>query len=434
MMTYGLVDCNNFFVSCERLFNPDLNGKAVVVLSNNDGCVIARSNEAKALGIPMSCPAFQIREHTREPVVVLSGRHTVYGDLSRRVMAIMGAEVENLEVYSVDEAFFTLPFDDVECNHVFLAGLVRKIMKWVGLPVSIGFAPTRTLAKIASHIAKKDRRITDSVYWLMRPEAIDIILRRTPVGDVWGIGRRLREALNNRGVITAAQFVDMPSSLVRTLFSVTTERTQRELRGEDCVAPSPVTMAHNSIMNSRTFGHLITKRREVQDAVVVFAKMCAKRLRDEQAVAGTVTVYVRGDRFRQDVPFYANSCQVRLLTPSASTMTIVSQAMMAFDTIYRDGFGYRKAGVLLGDITSDSAVQLNLFERQDQGRQRLLMQAIDNINSHYGAQVVTLAPDNPDGEWRPEHNHKQQGSRTMRIYTGMQRVREEDGIKVALEP
>ncbi len=418
MMPYGLVDCNNFYVSCERLFNPDLNGKVVVVLSNNDGCVVARSNEAKALGIPMGCPAFKIREYTREPVIQLSGRHTVYGDISRRVMAIMGAEVEDLEVYSVDEAFFTLPYDDVESNHTFLAGLVRKIYKWVGIPVSIGFAPTRTLAKIASHIAKKDRRITDGVYWLMRPEAIDIILRRTPIGDVWGIGRRLRETLQSRGVTTAAQFAAMPPSLVRTLFSVTTERTQRELLGQDCVAPSPVTMAHSSIMNSRTFARLITKRSEVQAAVVVFAKMCAKRLRDEHAVAGMVTVYVRGDRFRKDVPFYANSCQVRLLTPSSSTMTIVGQALAAFDSIYRDGFGYRKAGVLLTEIRSSEAVQLDLFDKHDEGKQRRLMEAIDGINQHYGTQVVTLAPDDPAGEWRPEHTHTQQGSRTLRIYTG----------------
>ncbi len=418
-MLYGLVDCNNFFVSCERLFNPSLNGLPVVVLSNNDGCVIARSNEAKSLGIPMGCPAFQISQHTREPVVQLSGRHTVYGDISHRVMAMVGAEVENLEVYSVDEAFFTLPYDNLEQNHAFLAALVKKIHKWVGIPVSIGFAPTRTLAKIASHIAKKDRRITDGVYWLLRPEAIDIILRRTPVGDVWGIGRRLNDALADRGVTTAAQFASMPPALVRNLFSVTVERTQRELRGEDCVAPSPVTVAHNSIMNSRTFGHIITNRRSVQDAVVVFAKMCAKRLRDEHAVASLVTVFVRGDRFRQDQPYYANSCQVRLTTPSASTMTIVTHAMSAFNSIFREGFGYRKAGVLLSGISSDESVQLNLFERQDQGRQRQLMQAIDHINNHYGAQVVTLAPDTPDGEWRPEHSHTQQGSRTLRIYTGM---------------
>ena len=418
-MAYGLVDCNNFFVTCERLFNPSLNGIPVVVLSNNDGCVIARSNEAKALGIPMGCPVFQIREHTREHVVQLSGRHTVYGDISRRVMEIMGADVENLEIYSVDEAFFTLPFDDVERNHAFMADLVRKIQKWVGIPVSIGFAPTRTLAKIASHVAKKDRRITDGVYWLMRPEAIDIILRRTPVGDVWGIGRRLREALAQRGVTTAAQLAAMPSALVRSLFSVTTERTQRELRGDDCVAPSPITVAHNSIMNSRTFGHLITRRREVQDAVVVFAKMCAKRLRDEHAVAGLVTVYVRGDRYRQDVPFYANSCTVRLITPSSSTNAIVNQAMVAFNAIWREGFTYRKAGVLLGDITGDESVQLNLFDHENHARQRQLMQAIDNINSHYGVQVVTLAPDDPAGEWRPEHSHTQPGSSSLRIYTGM---------------
>ena len=178
--------------------------------------------------------------------------------------------MENIEVYSVDEAFFTLPYDDVERNHEVLAALVKKVYRYVGIPISIGFAPTRSLAKIASHVAKKDRRITDSVYWLVRPEAIDTILSRTPIGDVWGIGRCLSAALTQRGVTTAAQFAQMPSSLVRSLFTVTGERTQRELRGEDCVTVSPVspvTEVRNTIMQSRTFARVITSRREVQDAV-----------------------------------------------------------------------------------------------------------------------------------------------------------------------
>ena len=205
---YGLVDCNNFFVSCERVFDPRLNGKKVVVLSNNDGCVIARSNEAKAAGIPMGCPAFKIKEHTDpSQVIQLSGRHILYRDLSDRVMKIMGAEVENLQVYSVDEAFFKLPHEDVETSHLIMADLVKKIRQYVGIPVSIGFAPTRTLAKIANHIAKRDRRITDGVYWLVRSEAIDIILRRTAIDDVWGIGRRLSASLKAKGIMTAADFV-----------------------------------------------------------------------------------------------------------------------------------------------------------------------------------------------------------------------------------
>lgn len=420
MKLYGLVDCNNFFVSCERVFNPTLNRRPVVVLSNNDGCVIARSNEAKALGIPMGCPAFQIKDHCNpNDVVQLSARHIIYQDLSNRVMHILGAEVEHVEQYSVDEAFFIMPYDDVERNHAVMASLVKKIKQYVGIPVSIGFAPTRTLAKIASHIAKNNSRITDGVYWLVRPEAIDIILNRTAIDEVWGIGRRLAASLADRGIISAAQFKQMPPSLVRALYSVTVERTQRELCGEDCTSISPVTTAHQSIMNSRTFGHVITKRQEVQDAIVVFAKMCAQRLRIEQAAASTVTVYIRGDHHRQDLPFYSNSCQISMPTPSSSTMIIVHHALLAFNNIYRDGFGYRKAGVLLTGIMPNRNIQLNLFDKQDQGRQQQLMQTIDNINNHYGSNIVTLVPDDKNAEWRPEKSHFQQPSKTLRIYTAM---------------
>ena len=420
MKLYGLVDCNNFFVSCERVFNPTLNGLPVVVLSNNDGCVIARSNEAKALGIPMGCPAFQIKDYCNPSQVIrLSARHRIYCDLSNRVMKILSAEVEHVEQYSVDEAFFTMPYDDVQRNHDVMARLVQKIYKYVGIPVSIGFAPTKTLAKIASHIAKKHPRITDGVYWLVRPEAIDIILRRTVIDDVWGIGRRIAAVLADRGIVTAAQFVHMPPTLVRRLFSVSTERTQRELKGEDCMSISPVTVAHSSIMNSRTFAHVITSRHEVQDAIVVFAKMCAQRLRKENAVADTVTVYIRGDRHRQDLPFYSNSCQIKLPTPSSSTMTIVHHALLAFANIYRDDFGYRKAGVLLTGITPAHSIQLNLFDKIDQSRQQQLMQTIDSINNHYGSHIVTLAPDDERAQWRPEKSHFQKPSKTLRIYTAM---------------
>lgn len=420
MKLYGLVDCNNFFVSCERVFNPSLNGRPVVVFSNNDGCVIARSNEAKALGIPMGCPAFQIKDHCDpRDVVQLSARHIIYQDLSNRVMHILGTEVEHVEQYSVDEAFFVLPYDDVEQNHAMMALLVKKINQYLGIPVSIGFAPTRTLAKIASHIAKKHPRITDGVYWLVRPEAIDVILKRTIIDDVWGIGRRLASSLADRGIVTAAQFANMPPSLVRNLYSVMVERTQRELRGEDCISINPVTVAHQSIINSRTFAHIITKRQEVQDAIVVFAEMCAKRLRKQNAVTSTVTVYIRGDHHRKDLPFYSNSCQMKLPTPSASTMTIVHHALLAFANIYRDGFAYRKAGVLLSDITPNHSIQLNLFDKYDQSRQQQLMQAIDDINNHYGSNVVTLAPDDSRGEWRPEKSHFQQPSKTLHFYTAM---------------
>ena len=417
---YGLVDCNNFFVSCERVFDPRLNGKKVVVLSNNDGCVIARSNEAKAAGIPMGCPAFKIKEYTDpRQVIQLSGRHILYRDMSDRVMSIMTQEVENLQQYSVDEAFFVLPHEDVETSHRIMAELVRKIRQYVGIPVSIGFAPSRTLAKVANHIAKRDRRITDGVYWLVRPEAIDIILRRTAIEDVWGIGRRLATSLKAQGIRTAADFVKMPPSLVRSQYSVTLERTQRELMGHDCQIVNPVTIAHKTIMTSRTFGKVLTDRDEIADAIVSFAERTARQLRDEGSVAGSVMTYVRGDHFREDLPFYSNSCQLQLDTPSNDTMTIARMALKAFNNIWRDGFGYRKAGVMALDIEHGGAIQLNLFDPEDHGKLRRLMTSIDGINNQYGKRSVKLAPGVQRGQWAPNQNHHQAASQTLHFYTGM---------------
>ncbi|MBQ6167837.1 MAG: Y-family DNA polymerase [Muribaculaceae bacterium] len=417
---YGLVDCNNFFVSCERVFDPRLNGKKVVVLSNNDGCVIARSNEAKAAGIPMGCPAFKIKEHTDpSQVIQLSARHILYRDLSDRVMQILDQEVVNLQQYSVDEAFFVLPQEDVETSHRVMADVVKRIKQYVGIPVSVGFAPTRTLAKVANHIAKKDRRITDGVYWLVRPEAIDIILRRTPIEDVWGIGRRLSASLQARGIKTAADFVKLPPSLVRSQYSVTLERTQRELMGHDCQIANPVDIAHKTIMTSRTFGKIITDRDEIADAIVNFAERTARQLRNEGSVAGSIMTYVRGDRFREDLPFYSNSCQLTLDTPTNDTMTIVRQALNAFYHIWREGFGYRKAGVMALDIEHGSGIQLNLFDPDDYGKLRRLMTSIDNINNMYGSRSVKLTPSLQRGEWSPNQNHFNTQSKTLYFYTGM---------------
>jgi len=415
---YGLIDCNNFFVSCERVFDPRLDGKKVVVLSNNDGCVIARSNEAKAAGIPMGCPAFKIKEYTNpHEVIQLSARHILYRDLSNRVMELLGDEVGNLQVYSVDEAFFRLPYEDVETSHRVMAEVVRKVKQYVGIPVSVGFAPSRTLAKIANHIAKKDKRITDGVYWLVRPEAIDIILRRTPIEDVWGIGRRLAYSLQSRGIKTAADFVRMPPSLVRSLYSVTLERTQRELMGHDCQIVNPVNIAHKTIMTSRTFGKIITSYDEIADAIVSFAEKTARQLRNEDSVAGSIMTYVRGDRFREDLPFYSNSCQLKLDTPSNDTMTIVQRALNALNNIWREGYAYRKAGVMALDIEHGGAIQLNLFDQVDHGKLRRLMTSIDGINDHYGTRSVKLAPGISRGQWTPSQSHLHTTSKTLQFMT-----------------
>lgn len=417
---YALADCNNFFVSCERVFNPTLNGKPVVVLSGNDGCAIARSNEAKALGIPMGCPAFQIKNYTNPAdIIMLSARHIMYRDLSNRIMRIIGEVALNLEVYSVDEAFFTLPYEDDEQNHNLLSSLVKKIQKYVGVPVSIGFAPTRTLAKIASHVAKKDKNNADRVKGLTDTHEINQVLNRIKINDVWGIGRRLNAKLLSCGIDTAGKFIMLPSSYVQRIGNINLVRTQEELKGIDRISINSVDIAHKSIMNSRTFGHVIRKKQEIADAIISFAQSCARQLRQEKSAAMTVTVYIRGDHFRQDLPFYSNSCSVKLPSHTASAMDLAKHALIAFNNIYRENFAYRKAGVMVTDIKSDDELQLDIFNGENDVKQAKLMTAIDNINNRYGKKQIVLAPTLTRGEWAPLQNHFAPPSKTLHFYTGM---------------
>lgn len=417
---YALADCNNFFVSCERVFNPTLNGKPVVVLSNNDGCAISRSNEAKALGIPMGCPAFQIKNYTdASNIVMLSARHILYNDISNRIMRILGEMAIDLEVYSIDEAFFKLPYDDDERNHAMLATLVKRIQQYVGVPVSIGFAATRTLAKIASHVAKKDPSNLDRVMGLIRQEDIDRILSKTKIDDIWGIGRRLNAKLLSCGIHHASEFVRLPKSYLQKIGNINLVRTQQELLGNDCVSINPVTIAHKSIMNSRTFGHVLNKKRDISDAVISFAQSCAAQLRREQAAALIVTVFLRGDRFRQDLPFYSNSCSVRMESHTASTIEIAHHAVAALNAIFKDGFYYRKAGVMVTDIIPATQLQLNIFNAEQEVKHSKLMTAIDDINKRYGSKQIMLAPTLTKGEWAPQQNHFNHQSKTLRFYSGM---------------
>ncbi len=417
---YALADCNNFFVSCERIFNPTLNGKPVVVLSNNDGCAIARSNEAKALGIPMGCPAFQIKNYTdANNIIMLSARHILYKDISNRIMRILGEMAIDLEVYSVDEAFFKLPFDDDKKNHEMLVTLVKRIQQFVGVPVSIGFAATRTLAKIANHVAKKDPSNLERVLGLTKQDDIDNILAKTKIDDIWGVGRRLNAKLLSCGIHYASEFVRLPKSYLQKIGNINLVRTQQELLGQDCVSINPVTIAHKSILNSRTFGHVLYKKRDIGDAILSFAQSCATQLRQEQSAALTVTVFVRGDRFRQDLPFYSNSCSVKMESHTASTIEIARHAIVAFNSIFRDGYYYRKAGVMLSDIKPATQLQLNIFNAEQEVKHSKLMTAIDDINKRYGTKQIMLAPTLTKGEWRPNQNHFSRQSKTLRFYSGM---------------
>lgn len=416
----GLVDCNNFFVSCERLFNPSLNGKPVVVLSNNDGCVISRSNEAKALGIPMGLPAFKIKEYTNpNNIIKLSCRHIIYKDISDRIMTLMGNEVENLQIYSIDECFFKAPYDTDAENYDFMRKLVDKIKRYTGIPVSIGIAPSRTLAKIASHIAKTKYNDKGNVFLLTNPDDFESILKNTPIKDVWGVGRRLTETFQRLQMLTAYDLSVAPISWIRSQFSINEERIVRELNGEDCAKITAVNETNKSISSSRSFGTLVGDKKTLWESIAYFAATCAERLRKQHSATTMISIYIRGDVHNQNTPYYANSCDLRLEMPSYDTAYITQHALKAFNSIYREGFQYRKAGVVLSHLVNCSDVQLNLFDKVDVDKQRRLMNALDTVNKYCGKGTLILGAQGIDRKWRPRKEHLAQDSSALRIYSGM---------------
>lgn len=388
---YGLCDCNNFFASCERVFRPELNGRPVVVLSNNDGCVIARSNEAKALGIRMGHPYFQIRELVEQHgVAVFSSNHTLYGDMSRRVIATLRRMVPAAEVYSIDEAFLDLrgiPLEDLdELGH----RISRTVRRDTGIPVSIGMAPTKTLAKIASKLCKQYPRL-EGACLMYRPEDVEKVLRRFPVEDVWGIGRRHRKMLQTAGVRTAWDFTRKDASWVRARMSITGLRTWRELQGEACIDFESAPQPRQQISVSRSFAHELTGLDELHTAVATFTSMCAEKLRREQSLCAELTVYIFTNRHREDLPQYFESDTVRPSMPTDDTLELVPLATAALRRIFRAGYGYKKAGVIFSQLVPKQGTQRDLFDSVDREKHARLMEALDAANRLYGRNKVVVA-------------------------------------------
>ena len=401
---YALVDCNNFFASCERLFNPALNGKPVVVLSGNDGCVIARSNEAKALGIGMGQPAFELRElFEREQVAVFSSNHSLYGDISRRVMSVLSQFSPEVEVYSIDEAFLTL--DGIPMPYgaeVYAREMVEAVMRSVGIPVSIGIAPTKTLAKIASHRAKKMPRYA-GVCHLATPDQQALALIDCSIGDVWGIGRRLTPRLLEQGVATAWDFARLPRERVRRLYTIEGERTWRELHGEVCYDIDESPQARQSITVSRTFGQAVTAFDDVYEAVANFTSTAAERMRREGSAAGSIMVFIKG---RGCAPGrYIGALQYTLPVASDSTIELLQYARKALAAVYRRGEAYKKAGVILGHIVPRDHVQLCLFDTVDREKHAKLMQVLDSVNKQAGSKVLRLGAEGGRMKWHAQRNH-----------------------------
>lgn len=398
---YALVDCNNFFVSCERVFRPQLEGKAVVVLSNNDGCVVARSNESKSMGIKMGTPFFKVRDLVdKGRLTACSSNYALYGDLSSRVMSLLADAVPKIEIYSIDEAFMHLEGIDPDKVPQLCRDLVLKIRKWVGVPVSIGVAPTKTLAKIASHFAKTYKGYrgvcmidTDA----KRLKALSL----TPIDDVWGIGRRMAPKLLERGVRTALDYTERPREWVALNFNVTAVRTWEELQGRRCVEEDTLER-RQSICTSRSFADTIEDPDELVLRISDFAAMCAHKLREEGSAASEVTTFMYTNRFREDQAQYFPSATIRLDVAASSTQEIVGAALKAFRTIFRDGYKYKKAGVVVSGITSSDAVQASLFDHDGDMREKhdRISKVIDAVNaagsaSSSGQSLLRLATQRP---------------------------------------
>ncbi|MFI3319532.1 MAG: Y-family DNA polymerase [Rikenellaceae bacterium] len=393
----GLCDCNNFFVSCERVFDPSLEGRAVVVMSSNDGCVIARSNEAKALGIKMGQPLYQIKELiARENVATLSTNLQLYGDMSQRVMQVLRENIPSVEIYSIDEAFLDFSGFDLATVEEFGRNLSRKVRRATGIPVSIGIAPTKTLAKIASKLCKQYPKLRGCCL-MYRPEDIAKVLSKYPIEDVWGVGRKYAKELRKFGVSTAAQFVDSPPEWVRAKMSIVGLRTWRELGGEACLGFGYTTPERQSIMVSRSFAHEVDDLAILTESVVTFASNAAEKLRRQGSVAGQLQVFIFTNRHREDQPQHSEGRLAQFLTPTDSTLEIVAQATQLLRELFYRGFGYKKAGVILYDISSKQGVQSAMFDPLDRTKHTALMEVLDRINNDMGRSTLRVGSQGNSG-------------------------------------
>lgn len=389
----GLVDCDNFFCSCERVFRPDLAKTPLVVLSNNDGCVVARSREVKAMGIPEGMPYYQLKEkYPDSGIVAFSSNYALYADMSARVISILRGEAPDVIQYSIDEAFLILEGMEGMDLHKWGEGLCRKVQKCTGMPVSLGIASTNTLAKMASKYAKKYPGYNKCCV-ISTEEQRQKALSLFPVGDVWGIGRRIRRKLEYIGVNTAYDFASLQKDYVRRRFHVTGERTWKELQGIPCIEIEGLEgVSKKTIVTSRSFPEMIRELDDLRSHVANYAARCALKLRRQNSVCAVVTAFIQSNHFREDLEQYDGSGYHSFSTPTNTTNEIVECAIRILDYIFRKGIWYKRAGIMVSGITPANAIQPDLFEYCPERRRRFseVSAAIDKINSRMGADTVVL--------------------------------------------
>ena len=401
---FALVDCNNFYASCERVFNPSLQGRPVAVLSNNDGCVIARSDEAKTLGLPMGAPAFKYKSFFKtNKVQVFSSNYALYGDMSSRVMRILEQFTPEVEVYSIDEAFLHFQgFDNYDLSSY--GGSIRKrILKWTGIPTCVGIAPTKALAKVANKIARKFPKETGGVYVIDTEAKRLKALKWTPIEKVWGIGYALHKRLAQKQCRTAFDFVQLPDLWVRQSFSITEWKLKKDLEGISKIEMEQV-KTKRAIATTRSFETTLTELTDLKERISTFASSCAEKLRRQKSSCHVLIVFLRSDRFKTQSPQYRASRTVSIPFPTNSSLVLSSSAVKAITSIYKKGVHYKKAGVILTGIVPTYNRQMQLFDHED-ARHQPLMSAMDYINKKYAAPKLKLANQDLTRTWKMRQAH-----------------------------
>jgi DNA polymerase V len=409
----ALIDGNNFYVSCERVFQPELEGKPVVVLSNNDGCVVARSAEVKALGVPMGIPWFKLKDLAKQHgIIAKSSNYTLYGDMSQRMHSVIAQFSPEQEIYSIDETFLDL----TGFNRDLVAygqEIRQRVRQWTGIPVCVGIGSSKTLAKLANHCAKKAHvpSMADGVTDLNQLSASGLreLFSRIEVGEVWGVGRKIQERLVGMGIETVQQLKDSSLSRIKKEFNVVLARTVAELNGESCLALEEVAPPKQQIMSSRSFGQPVFLLEDLSEAVVSYTSRACEKLRHQNHVAGSIQVYVRTNPFKPDEPQYNNGVTVKLLHPTNNTFRLAEAALYGLRKIYKLGYAYKKAGIMLTDLCPEHQVPVDLFSGFDlpeTQRAKTLMATLDEINAKMGRGTVRSAGEGMQKSWAMRSDNK----------------------------
>ncbi|HEY9685252.1 MAG TPA: Y-family DNA polymerase [Oculatellaceae cyanobacterium] len=402
---FALVDCNNFYVSCERVFNPKLENKPVVVLSNNDGCVVARSNEAKSLGVTMGVPFFKVEHLTKERgLIALSSNYPLYGEMSARVMRLIGEFAPRQEVYSIDESFLQVS----GLSAVVETGRLLKstVKQHLGLPVCVGIAPTKTLAKLSNAVAKSTQRFGGVFDFSSISQTKQAqLLAAIPASDVWGIGRRLTEKLNSMNIVSALDLRNSDPDLMEKKFSVVIKRTILELRGVACVDMENVGEARKQIASSRSFGRSVLTLEELEEAVTMYTTIACEKLRRDESVAAEVNVYLRTSAYIENA--FVDSHSVALPVATDDTLCLVKAAMQSLRSVFRPGFAYQKAGVVLGRVSPREGRQISLFMQSAANeKSEKMMKALDAANTRWGRGTIFLAAEGTKKEWKVKSQYR----------------------------